>query len=103
MLALVVWGARYYQYPEGDALLQALPSLLRRGEPLPELRKTFWQLTQQGLDVSPQAFSRAPTQRALIEELRNNDAVEDGVLSSQFSAAIDASLNRTQSNRKKTH
>jgi len=88
MLALVVWGARYYQYPEGDALLQALPSLLRRGEPLPELRKTVWQLTQQGLDVSPQAFSRAPNQRALIEELRNNGAVENGVLSSQFSRPL---------------
>jgi primosomal protein N' (replication factor Y) len=67
LLELACWAADYYQHPVGDALHQALPVLLRKGEsdqPSPLLR---WHATP---GVSSDAVApRAKKQRALLELL----------------------------------
>ena len=77
LLALFLWAARYYQHPLGDALFHALPSLLRRGDALPDLRQTQWQLTDKGRGLAPNALGKAPRQRALIDRLLNEQTVDD--------------------------
>ena len=88
LLALFLWAARYYQHPLGDALFHALPSLLRRGDALPDLRQTQWQLTDKGRGLAPNALGKAPRQRALIDRLLGEQAVDDAALAAQFSRAI---------------
>lgn len=67
LLELACWAADYYQHPIGDALHQALPVLLRKGEsdqPSPQLR---WHVVAGTVaeDIAP----RARKQRALLELL----------------------------------
>ncbi|ANG61343.1 primosomal protein N' [Marinobacterium aestuarii] len=67
LLELACWAADYYQHPVGDALHQALPVLLRKGEsdqPSPQLR---WHAAP---GISSDAVApRAKKQRALLEWL----------------------------------
>ncbi len=67
LLELACWAADYYQHPVGDALHQALPVLLRKGEsdqPSPQLR---WHAAP---GISSDAIApRAKKQRALLELL----------------------------------
>lgn len=39
---LARWAANYYQHPHGDALQQALPVLLRKGEPCQYQQELYW-------------------------------------------------------------
>ena len=68
---LFVWAANYYQHPIGDALLSTLPTLLRKGDPLPETSRRFWQLTTKGKGLGPTSLKGAPSQQALTDELQN--------------------------------
>lgn len=42
LFSLARWAASYYQHPEGDALQQALPVLLRKGLPCEYLHEQLW-------------------------------------------------------------
>ncbi len=44
ILQLMLWAADYYQHPVGECLATALPSLLRKGQPLLVETETCWQL-----------------------------------------------------------
>ncbi len=45
LFKLIRWAANYYQHPEGDAIQQALPVLLRKGQPCAYLHETLWRAT----------------------------------------------------------
>jgi len=45
MLELVLWAADYYQHPVGDAVLHALPALLRKGSSTESVHHYVWQVT----------------------------------------------------------
>ena len=96
LLELFIWAAQYYQYPLGDALLQSLPSALRRGDGLPELQQKYWLLTDKGMNLAPNTLRNAPRQRALIDLLADQQRVEDKLLASQFSRAIISLLENRQ-------
>ena len=96
LFELFGWAANYYQYPMGDALFSTLPVLLRKGEPLPKLGTRHWRLTQKGKGLGKNSLKKAPSQQALVEQLKTTDAVADLVLSKDFSRAILTSLEQKE-------
>ncbi|MCV6606372.1 MAG: primosomal protein N', partial [Porticoccaceae bacterium] len=46
LFALARWAAGYYHHPEGDALHQALPVMLRKGAPCQYAHATLWRATE---------------------------------------------------------
>ena len=89
---LFVWAANYYQHPIGDALLSTLPTLLRKGDPLPETSRRFWQLTTKGKGLGPTSLKGAPSQQALTDELQNKGKVDDAKLVAAYSRSILSAL-----------
>ena len=71
-LAFVLWAADYYQCPPGEALFSALPTRLRRPEPMAAEAPVAWRATAAGRAIDPQALRRAPRQAevlALLQEV----------------------------------
>lgn len=69
-LAFLRWVADYYHHPLGEALLHALPTALRKGKPLLPVERRGWRVTAAGRDARPEALTRAPKQRRLLEQLQ---------------------------------
>ncbi|MDR3479049.1 MAG: primosomal protein N' [Gammaproteobacteria bacterium] len=67
ILALSLWAADYYHHPVGDVLDTALPVLLRQGKPAELSKESYWQITEQGLQVDLAALKRAPRQVELLK------------------------------------
>lgn len=88
ILALLRWAASYYQYPLGDAISNAIPAKLRKGETLIELKETCWQLSTQGKGLPEGGLKRAKQQAKLLELLQNNEYVNASMLN-------DADIKRT--------
>jgi primosomal protein N' (replication factor Y) (superfamily II helicase) len=74
LLASLHWLARYTHAPLGEVLATALPSALRRGEPLPDTHAWAWQLTPEGLTGLSRLRGRP---RQLAERLRLDAQDED--------------------------
>ncbi len=64
LFQLTSWAAHYYQHPMGDALQQALPVLLRQGQPARFQHQTLWRATANA-EIS-QLSARAERQRELL-------------------------------------
>ncbi len=69
-LELLLWAARYYRCPPGEALFGALPGRLRRAQPLAQPSRLGWCLTAAGLATAPEGLGRAKRQRVLLAQLR---------------------------------
>ncbi len=90
---LLLWAARYYQHPAGDALSNMLPTLLRQGEALPDRREIRWQLSALGKGLPTDALARAPRQQQLLNLLQQNTSVNRTVLDAEgISRAVLKSL-----------
>ncbi|MDT8406647.1 MAG: primosomal protein N' [Methylococcales bacterium] len=94
--AFLLWICRYYHHPLGEVLAQALPVLLRQGQPLRPLAKT----SQYRLSVTGKAaessLRRAPKQQALWRYFQTqNDWVGESVLPEGHSvSALQALLDK---------
>lgn len=75
LFELFQWAAAYYQHPIGDALLGMLPTLLRKGEPLPNRCEQRWQLSVHGKGLPEGALKRAPKQQQLLTLLQQHSSV----------------------------
>ncbi|SEQ28552.1 replication restart DNA helicase PriA [Amphritea atlantica] len=64
ILKLARWAANYYQHPLGDALSQALPVLLRKGDPCEYAHQHLWRSTPDA-DIA-QLGKTAARQRELL-------------------------------------
>lgn len=64
ILKLARWAGNYYQHPLGDALSQALPVLLRKGDPCEYAHQHLWRATAEA-DIS-QLGKTAARQRELL-------------------------------------
>jgi primosomal protein N' (replication factor Y) len=81
VLAMALWASAYYHHPVGETLSAALPTLLRSGEVLPELRPVGWRLTATGSDVDTTGLTRAPRQAAVMQALQlHPDGLARGAL-----------------------
>ena len=70
LLKLARWSASYYQHPVGEALSQALPVLLRKGEPDNYIPAMKWRACA---DASTDSIAKnASKQRQLLQWLMNN-------------------------------
>lgn len=70
MLTLGRWMSQYYHHPLGDAILNLLPTTLRKGGAYDAYTQQYWQISQHGLGLDDQALSRAPKQQSLLNRLR---------------------------------
>ncbi|MCV6606319.1 MAG: primosomal protein N' [Porticoccaceae bacterium] len=75
LFELFLWAASYYHYPLGEALLSALPVLLRKGEMPPDNREQRWRLTTRGKGLPADGLKRAPRQQQLLTLLQQRGAV----------------------------
>lgn len=71
LLALTQWASDYYLHPIGECFATALPNLLRKGEPVPDLSVSCWRLTEAGrqLETRPQ---NARQQNAVLDYLQQH-------------------------------
>jgi primosomal protein N' (replication factor Y) len=77
LLTSLRWLAGYLHAPLGEVLATALPALLRRGEPLPEIAQYGWRLNAAGHTAL--ASMRAGKPKALaqwLEQLRDEDSLD---------------------------
>jgi len=72
LLDLILWAGNYYQQPPGDALMSALPVLLRQGVVPSTKTESHWQLSLHGRGLPENALPRAPKQQKLLGILRSN-------------------------------
>ena len=93
LFELYVWAARYYQYPIGDALINSLPSILRKGESIPSQEEKHWQLTDLGKGLPETALKRAPKQQQILNLLQQS-GVESGIENSVHSSLSNNALKR---------
>jgi len=70
VLAMARWASAYYQYPIGETLCAALPTLLRRGQTPVDPEDTGWRLTADGARIDPATLRRAPRQLAVLRQLQ---------------------------------
>ncbi|KDM90621.1 primosomal protein N' [Photobacterium galatheae] len=85
LFQLLEWTSRYYQYPLGDTLANALPSALRKGRPAnAEIR--FWKLTEKGKEQPLSALKRAPKQARILTLLRNGELSHEALLEEEVSS-----------------
>ncbi len=93
LLASLRWLARYTHAPLGEVLATALPSALRRGEPLPETHAWAWRLTEAGATTLARLRGRP---RQLADRLQT-DALDEDFLDTEvddWRAAARALLKR---------
>ena len=75
LLNLLTWAADYYQHPPGEALQQALPVLLRKGEPA-HAQETRWRLSG-GLGLPEGALKRSPRQAEALALLQRAGSLNE--------------------------
>ncbi|MDX9874378.1 MAG: primosomal protein N' [Spongiibacteraceae bacterium] len=81
LLGLVRWAADYYQHSLGEAVQQALPVLLRKGEPA-EALVSGWRLSVRGGGLPAGALRRSPRQAAALAALQAQPVVTEQQLAS---------------------
>lgn len=82
LLALLHWAADYYCAPLGECVAQALPTLLRQGEPA-GMRELHWRLTVGGLALPQGALKRAPQQAHALACLQQHSSLSAAQLKAQ--------------------
>ena len=69
LLKLLMWAGAYYQHPIGEVMSNALPTLLRQGEPPAVKGEPAWQISTAGRELDLESLRRAPRQIALLQLL----------------------------------
>ncbi len=72
VLTMTLWASAYYHHPVGECLSAALPTLLRSGQALAELRPAGWRLTSAGEAIDIAALARAPRQSGIMQALQQH-------------------------------
>ncbi|OEE77685.1 primosomal protein N' [Vibrio genomosp. F6] len=70
---LLTWCSKFYQYPLGETLTNALPSALRKGKAADFATLVEWQLTASGKNQLMQGFGRAVKQAKVMHMLENGN------------------------------
>ena len=88
LFGLLSWASTYYQYPLGDTLANAMPTLLRKGREAAPSSLKMWQITEAGRDQPLAALSRAPRQAQVLNTLRHGKSSHESLLAEEVSSAI---------------
>jgi primosomal protein N' (replication factor Y) len=84
LLKLLKWAANYYQYPLGEVIHSAMPSLLRKGRAPSIKGLTIWQTSSKAIETET-AFKRAPRQQQLYAFLQQQEqGLSDDQLNQKF-------------------
>ena len=70
ILKLLLWAAKYYVHPLGDALQTALPVFLRSNDDATPSLNEYWRLAQPATEENQQSLKRAPKQLQLYQLLQ---------------------------------
>jgi len=70
ILKLLLWAAKYYVYPLGDALQTALPVFLRSNDDATPSLNEYWRLARPATEETRQSLKRAPRQLQLYQLLQ---------------------------------
>ncbi len=65
-LELLRWASRYYQYPVGEVIFNALPGVLRQGKACRYPSARIYKMTS--LNIDPQILNKAPKQKLLLQK-----------------------------------
>ncbi len=87
LLTTLRWAARYYHKPLGEVIATALPSTLRRGDPLPDTCAWGWSLTEAGRTGLASLRQRTATRRfadRIKASAVDEAAVDEDVLDADF-------------------
>ncbi|MCC7097773.1 MAG: primosomal protein N' [Thermomonas sp.] len=77
LLASLRWLSAYLHAPLGEVLATALPAMLRRGEPLPDIASYGWCLNEAGRTAWPAMRAGKPKQLAeTLQHLRDEEALD---------------------------
>ncbi|WP_036830946.1 replication restart helicase PriA, partial [Photobacterium sanctipauli] len=88
LFKLLGWASGYYQYPLGDTLANAMPTLLRKGREASPSSLKMWQLTHEGREQPITALKRAPRQVQVLNALRQGKVSHEALLAEEVSTAI---------------
>lgn len=69
-IELLQWMSAYYHHPLGNVLVNAMPTLLRKGKPAQIVAQKRYQLTESGTLVDPESLRRAPIQQSVVTQLQ---------------------------------
>jgi primosomal protein N' (replication factor Y) len=76
LIDLILWTARYYHYPVGEAFATALPGRLRHGHPATATRSRHYAITPQGQATDPETLGgRAPRQAQILAWLQSQPKI----------------------------
>ncbi len=76
---LIAFASKYYQHPIGETYSVALPTLVRRGQPLLALQEKEWQL----LEAAPSMSKGAVQQKAVVDYLQRHRKFSAGEMKTQ--------------------
>ena len=83
------WLARYSHAPLGEVLATALPSALRRGEPLPDTHAWAWRLTEAGVTGLTRLRGRPRQLADLLNAMQPDAAQRQALDEDQLDTALD--------------
>lgn len=84
---LLQWCSQFYQYPLGDTLAMALPSLLKKGKPADFASLKQWHITESGKNQLVAGFGRAHLQAKVVRMLENGPLSHQAMIEEDVSSS----------------
>lgn len=84
---LLHWCSQFYQYPLGDTLAMALPSLLKKGKPADFTSLKEWHITEAGKNQLAAGFGRAHLQAKVVRMLDHGPLPHQAMIDEEISSA----------------
>ncbi|MBU2896930.1 primosomal protein N' [Vibrio hepatarius] len=85
---LLQWCGKFYQYPLGETLANALPALLRKGKPATLAPIIEWCITSVGRDQLMQGFGRAVRHAQVMKILENGPTSHQYMIGQQVTPSV---------------
>lgn len=94
---LLNWASGFYQYPLGDTLANAMPTLLRKGRVAELSSIKYWSITEEGKNQELTSVTKkAPKQAQILNLLHAGNMSHEQLLDAEVSPAALKTLNEKQ-------